>query len=150
MHLKSKAAFKYHLGCVGLNDPSAIVAWNTDRLVAAVANINAAMPALPGWVGVAYPITATQLQNAIMAHVNASAGAGGVANVSMISNNTVMQYGKIQTYFAFLGQDPLFAPVAAGNYPIANLYCGVDATRRNHAVADPVLVPPPPGKGIVQ
>jgi hypothetical protein len=60
-----------------------------------------------------------------------------------------MQYAKIQVFFSFLGQEPLFAPVAAAHLPIAHLFCGIDGARQNHAVADAVPVPPAPGKGVV-
>ena len=133
------------------DDPAVVFDWDHANLHATTVTINAAGAAAggipPPWVGAAYPITELQLQHAILARVQAAAGAGGVIGNSIIAPNSTQQYANVKVQLNNLGLDPFFA---GATVPIAKIYVIMDGKKAVTGVADPVAAPPAPGIALVQ
>ncbi|CAE7946174.1 unnamed protein product [Symbiodinium sp. KB8] len=124
------------------DEPAVALDWDTANLQAMVDAINAAAVGVvppPPWVAGAYPITPTQLQQAILARVQALAGGGGVVGRFVLAPNTMQQYGNIKAQLGYLGLDPLFTAHPA-HVPIARAYVLADRRNATTAVADPIPV----------
>ncbi|CAE7586009.1 unnamed protein product [Symbiodinium necroappetens] len=134
------------------DDPAVALDWDTANLQAMVDAINAAAVGVvppPPWVAGAYPITPTQLQQAILARVQALAGGGGVVGRFVLAPNTMQQYGNIKAQLGYLGLDPLFTAHPA-HVPIARAYVLADRRNATTAVADPIPAPPAPAVALIQ
>ena len=123
--------------------PAVVFDWDPDNLHATMLTINAAGAAAGGvpplWIGGHYPITALQLQHAILTRVQGAAGAGGVIGNSIIAPNSIQQYSNVKVHLSLLGLDPFFA---AATVPIARIYVLMDNKEAVTGVADPVPAPP--------
>ena len=129
----------------GEDDPGSLIMWDDDNVEATVAAFNAAInlgAVPPYWMNVAagVPITTPALKTAILAHVQASSGGGGVVGNAMIAPNTVPQYKNMASQFCFIGIEPFFRKHAV--CPIGRNYILADRTHNTTAVADPIAIPP--------
>lgn len=128
------------------DDPLLFVEWDASNLDATVAAINAAPVAPPAWIGLA-PLTAMQLQTAILHRVCTAGGGGGVIGCSVIAPNTMTQYSKVQMHMGYLGLDPFLQAHAV--CPVGRCFIVADRQSATRAVADPVHPPPAPGVPVI-
>jgi hypothetical protein len=140
------------------NDPDLLFFfnWNHAHLAGAVLalnNANAPGVALPVWFvpgAASFPITAFQLQHAILNFVVSRSGTGGVVySDAVIAPNTIAEFGCMTAHCGLLGLDPFWAVAGMGQViPLANAHVVADGKR--HTIATPAPVPVPPiGFGII-
>ena len=141
------------LSRVGDDDPAALFVWDDDNCHAFVSHLNVQPAALiPAWLG-PLPITLAQLKRNLLTKINMDAGGGGVVNLCLIAPNTFQQYANIKTMCGFLGVSsafPLLATLPPFPLPICRMYALADKAARTTGVADPVLVPAAPDRGLFQ
>ena len=138
---------------LGTHAPQPSSVWNDDNCQAFVSQLNLQPAALiPAWLG-PLPITLAQLKRNLLTKINMDAGAGGVVNSFLIAPNTFQQYANIKTMCVALGGSsmfPLLAVLPPFPLPICRLYALANKSARTTAIADPVLVPPAPYRGLFQ
>jgi hypothetical protein len=132
-------------------DPLVVIDMDMDNLIAAVVALNGAnADDSPFFGGGVFPISESRLQSAIVGRVHGLSGTNGnIISHTIIGPNTMLEYGKLQVYCAYLGLDPIWAPLTEAMLPLARFYISYDGKRAAIAVPDPVPMLPC-GKSIIQ
>ncbi|KAI9015457.1 hypothetical protein DFJ74DRAFT_709395 [Hyaloraphidium curvatum] len=122
------------LADVGEQVPAVLLDWDAAHLAAALHHANQARPPLPAWLlPAAYPITAAQLQYAIVSHV--ARVAGGRVGSSLLAPNDLGQYTAVSQELGFLNSDPFLLAACGGHgrFPLARVLVFSDNQRKTTA-----------------
>ena len=126
------------IGQCSETDPAVAVRFN-EVFVTAVQTINNLpanqRPNFPAWMpGVAYPITATEVQMCLM-NFCAQASGGGVIESFIIAPNTTVEYGKVISRFGGLCGDAFLVAIARiANGPIGGVFMLKETNRTVTAI----------------
>lgn len=140
------------LDTIGDEDPAALVVYDDDNCIAAVAILNA-LPAgmFPAWLngGVA-PVSLAHFKTSLINRVHGLAAVPShVSGNCLIAPCTISEHVRVCVQMYSLALDPTLGLIPPAHLPLARNFLIADGSRKTTAIADPIQQPPAPLNGII-